>query len=189
MNKRIAVLGGAFSSGKSTLQKTIKEMSGDSVYHIEDGARALLEQRGGISDIEAKGTNALADFQLDVMEWYLREESKALRQNKPILSDGSLIEVLAYSQGILDQGVLNTLHNLVRARSQIYNVVHLRPHADLIEDDGLRHTDIAFQKIIDRRVEQIGVLHNVPRVSVTTTDLQERYKVAMFTLLHGLGYE
>lgn len=185
MEKSITVLGGAFSVGKSTLQKKIQEHHGDKLYFIPDHARLLLEERGGIEQVQGEGPEALRDFQLEVMEEYLRSEGKALWQNKPIISDGSLVEVLAYSQGILGPQVLNVLHNLVRTRNHIYNVIHLRPTPECLEDDGLRHTDIAFQRIVDKRIQDICTVHNVPRFSVGTSDLQKRYNIAMFTLLHG----
>jgi nicotinamide riboside kinase len=183
--KQITVVGGAYSVGKSTLIQEIQNKHPDTVQYIPDFARVLLEQRGGIEHVQGQGAEALRDFQLEVMEEYIRAEQQALRQNKPILSDGSLVEVLAYSQGVLDQNTLNILHNLVRMRSQIYQIIHLRPHPDLFEGDGIRHTDVAFQRIIDKRIQDIAMVHNVPRFSVSTTDLQQRYNIALFSLLHN----
>lgn len=185
MNRKITVLGGAYSVGKSTLQEEMLLQNPGMIHVIPDHARILLEERGGIAEVQERGADALEDFQLDVMEEYLRSESEALRQPKPILSDGSLIEVLAYSQGVLDMGKLTTLHNLVRTRKHIYQVLHLRPHPDLFEGDGIRHTDLAFQRIIDKRIQDICVMHDIPRMSISTTDLAQRYRVAFFTLLHG----
>lgn len=183
--KKITVLGGAYSVGKSTLQEFIVANNPDMIHVIPDFARQLLEERGGIQNVQEEGAKALQDFQMDVMEAYIRAEGQALRQNKPILSDGSLVEVLAYSQGVLNAYQLNTLHNLIRTRNKIYQIVHLRPCAELLEDDGLRHTDIAFQRIIDKRVQDIATIHNVPRWSVATTDVQKRYNIALFSLLHN----
>jgi nicotinamide riboside kinase len=183
--KQITVLGGAFSVGKSTLQGLIEAQHGDKIHYIPDYARTLLEQRGGIEVVQGEGPKALQDFQMDVLEAYIRGEAEALKQNKPVLADGSLIEVLAYSQGILGQTELNLLHNLIRQRNKIYQVVHLRPTTECVEDDGLRHTDLVFQKIIDKRVQDIATVHHVPRFSIVSADLQKRYAVAMFTLLHG----
>lgn len=184
-SKPITIVGGSFSVGKSTLMNTIQEKHGDAFHYIPDLARQILEERGGVEQVQQGGEESLRDFQLQVMEDYLRAETQAQSQEKPILSDGSLIEVLAYSPRILRANELQLLHNLIHCRKKIYHLVHLRPTEILLERDGVRHTDESFRSNIDQRVKAIAYIHHIPRFSVETSDLEKRYNIAIHTLLNA----
>lgn len=166
------VLSGAFSTGKSSLMKMAKETYGDRLHYIEDGSRELIKQflpNGG--GLESLPLDKVVEFQEQMLEYYVKQEGNR-PANKITLSDGSLNEVLAYSQGVLSPAVLHFIENMIRykVRSQMYHVLKLPVGTFDVERDGERHENEAFQRIIDKRITDTW--NEYPDLEIVTVQKQ-----------------
>lgn len=173
-HQRIIVLGGAFSTGKSTMMDQIKHDFGDQFAYILDGGREVLETYG--TTPENLSLNELQHVQRAIMAHYLREEKEALRTQKTVISDGSLVEVAAYSQFILEPRDFQRLNAELRYRSykNLYKYVKF-PATTPIEVDGVRHEDEEFRKLIDKRIDRVLEKNTFEVTNIVSDHFCERY--------------
>lgn len=173
-NQRIIVLGGAFSTGKSTMLEQIKHDFGDQFAYILDGGREILETYG--TTPENLSLSELQHVQRAIMAHYLREEKEALKTQKTVISDGSLVEVAAYSQFILEPRDFQRLDAELRYRSfkNLYKYVKF-PASVPIEADGVRHEDEAFRTLIDKRIDRVLSKNTFEVTNIVSDHFCERY--------------
>lgn len=173
-NQQIIVLGGAFSTGKSTMMEQIKHDFGDQFAYIMDGGREILETYG--TTPENLSLHELQHVQRAIMAHYLREEKEALRSKKTVISDGSLVEVAAYSQFILDPRDFQRLDAELRYRSfkNLYKYVKF-PASVPIESDGVRHEDEEFRQLVDKRIHRVLEKNTFEAVQIVSDEFFERY--------------
>lgn len=170
----IIVLGGAFSTGKSTMLEQIRHDFGDQFAYILDGGREILETYG--TTPENLSLNELQHVQRAIMAHYLREEKEALRTQRTVISDGSLVEVAAYSQFILEPRDFQRLNAELRYRcfKNLYKYVKF-PASLPVEGDGVRHEDEEFRSTVDKRIDRV-LEHNTFDVTRLVGDnFCERY--------------
>lgn len=175
----IVVLGGAFSTGKSTLLHALEQNFGERYRYIRDGAREIIQDyTNGGDTVEECSISTLQQIQRDVMEYYLRAE--AAHDGRITISDGSLVEVAAYSQHVLDSRDFLTLNSLMRYRDMkdIYKYVKFPINCTPITYDGVRHTDEDLQFLIDKRIDSILALNHFKtlRLPSAMLDFRDRYK-------------
>jgi nicotinamide riboside kinase len=176
-------LSGAFNTGKTTVFNEVKKSTNKAFHYSPDGGRAVLEelgtQRGVMSPQEQK------DYQMRVCEHYLREEALARNEKKPILSDGYMIETLAYGLPVLDDYSIRLIHNLIAQRKEIVTVIKFPLLGDIkMDDDGLRDTDKEYQKTINNRIDEILYIHDIKPIELTRKDVQGRVEEVLVQLLH-----
>lgn len=150
------VLGGAFSTGKTSVVNGVKSKLGGLASYVGDGARAILEDMG--RPVESLSEQERKDFQMEVFEEYLRQETTAQADPKTrvVISDGSLLEALAYSELVgVNKTLLNALKTITTTRRQVYTIIHLPTHHIQIEDDSLRHTSEEYQQKVDETIRRL----------------------------------
>lgn len=180
---RTISLSGAFNTGKSTVFDAVQKQTNGKFHYSNDGGRAVLEelgtQRGVMSPQEQK------DYQLAVLEHYLREEADARNEHKDILSDGYMIETLAYGLPILGEYNIKFIHNLIEQRKDLLTIIKFPIIEDMrMDDDGLRDTDKEYQKTIDRRIGEILYIHDIKPIELTRKDVQGRVEEVLLHILH-----
>jgi len=152
----------------------IKHDFGDQFAYILDGGREILETYG--TTPENLSHNELQHVQRAIMAHYLREEKEALKTQKTVISDGSLVEVAAYSQFILEPRDFQRLDAELRYRSfkNLYKYVKF-PASVPIEMDGVRHEDEDFRKLIDTRIDKVLAKNTFDVTKILSDNFCERY--------------
>ena len=173
-DQHIIVLGGAFSTGKSTMLEQIRHDFGEKFRYIMDGGRAALETVAQGRQPEQLTMEELHAVQRLVMEHYAREEGKD--DGRLVVSDGSLIEAAAYSQFVFSTRDMMELNALLRYRDwkQMYTYIKF-PTTLPIEYDGVRHSDYVMQEVIDKRIDRVLAKNSFPVVRITSEDFAQRY--------------
>lgn len=125
------------------------------------------------------------DYQLAVLEHYLREEADARNEHKDILSDGYMIETLAYGLPILGEYNIKLIHNLIEQRKDLLTIIKFPIIEEMrMDDDGLRDTDKEYQKTIDRRIGEILYIHDIKPIELSRKDVQGRVEEVLLHILH-----
>lgn len=166
------ILAGTFSVGKSTTAKALKEKLPD-FHHIPDQARVWLNENKLTSN--ELSTPQKRELQLDVMESYVQEESIAEKGKKCAIFDSSLVEVLAYSEGILNVREMNVLRKLLQLYKHNYTALIFPPTIPL-DDDNLRHTDPEFRVKIHTDVVRTLQRFDIPHLYILSQSIEDRVK-------------
>lgn len=133
---------GAMGVGKTTLAKHIAEARG---YKILPEVARIMAEEGYKLDKEITPEIELEMLRRQVL----------LEQEENYIADRGLIDLLAYCLILFPEEteLLNKV-NLALADAVYDTVIYLEPEFP-IEDDGLRSTDVAFQKQIDETIKFI----------------------------------
>ena len=178
---RTTSLTGAFNTGKSTVFDEIKNRVNGKFHYAKDGGRAVLEQMGKTR--EALSPQEQKDVQINIVEHYLRAESDA--GGKDILSDSHMIETLAYGLPILGDYNIKLIHNLIEQRKNLLTIIKFPIIEEVkMNNDGLRDTDLEYQKTIDRRIGEILYIHDIKPIELNRKDIQGRVEEVLLHILH-----
>lgn len=179
----IIVLGGAFSTGKSTMIEQIRHDFGDKYNYIMDGGREMLELYAGGRTPDELDECELEMVQRAIMAHYINAEHAAMKDPRTTIADGSLVEVAAYSQFILQPRDFQRLDAELRYRSykNVYTYIKF-PTTIPIEYDGVRHTDYEHRELIDKRIERVLAKNDFAVVRLVSDNMVERYAQILTTL-------
>lgn len=185
----ILVLGGAFSTGKSTMLEQLRADFGDKYHYILDGGRAALQEVAQGRVPEKLSQEELTQVQRLVIEHYVEAEA-AIPPGKLAIADGCLIEAAAYSQFVLPTKDMVYLNALLRHRDwhQTYTYVKFPPILP-IEYDGVRHSDYENQVLIDQRLERVLAKNSFPVIRIVSDEFVLRYAQVLRTLFTVEQYE
>jgi len=188
-HNHILVLGGAFSTGKSTMLEQLQADFGEKYHYIMDGGRAALQEVAQGRTPEKLTQEELTQVQRLVIDHYVDAEA-AIPQGKLTIADGSLIEAAAYSQFILPTKDMVYLNALLRYRDwhQTYTYVKFPPVLP-IEYDGVRHSDYDNQVLIDQRIDRVLAKNSFPVVRIVSDEFVLRYAQVLRTLFTVEQYE
>lgn len=183
------MLGGAFSTGKSTMLEQIRSDFGDKYHYILDGGREALATVADGRVPEQLTQEELVRVQRLVIDHYVQEEA-AIPEGKMAIADGSLIEAAAYSQFILSGKDMVYLNALLRYRDwhNTYTYVKFPPILP-IEYDGVRHSDYDNQILIDQRIERVLAKNSFPVIRVMSDEFILRYAQVLRILFTTEEYE
>ena len=165
---KISIIG-AQGVGKTTLAQQInKEYSRFKI--LPEGAR-LAEKAGYKLDHTATVETEL---------WLINKQIELESEQDNWVADRCGIDLLAYIQYLFSQE-----HNLIEFATKTlvpkfsnYDLVIYLPSGEFgIEDDGLRTTDIKFQKDIDDNIKDILEKHKIPFVKIVGTPEERLEKV------------
>lgn len=185
----IIVLGGAFSTGKSTMLEQIKHDFGEKYNYITDGGREMLELYAGGRTPEELDECELEIVQRAIMAHYIEAEHAAMKDPRTTISDGSLVEVAAYSQFILGPRDFQRLNAELRYRSYKNTYTYIKfPTSIPIEYDGVRHTDYEHRDLIDKRIERVLAKNDFDVVRLVSDNMVERYTQILTTLAFHDSY-
>ena len=163
---KIFVLSGSFSVGKSTLLEALAKKHGDMLDFISDGGRAVI-MKVAPEGIENISLEKRKNLQKGVFEYYLERELPYVSSgsSKLAISDASMIEVAAYSDGLLDEDYVSQIHECIKERAEHYCILKLPVGVTPLYEDGIRNEDLDFQREVDERMNKI--LDMYPHIAVT----------------------
>ncbi len=151
------------STGKTTLLADLKQTKQlKSIPTIQEIARAMIEK---------KYETGTEEFQREV----IRRQIEAENTLKSFISDRSVFDNLAYSKAISDE-LYQELKDI--ASNQTYDkIIFLPIEFDLI-DDGVRFTDLQFQREIQNHILQI-LTDTKTHFKIITGSREERVEKAL----------
>jgi len=163
---------GSFSVGKSsTLEALSQKIPYSERLVTKDLARHFLEHRN-------LNSNTMSDrdrqeLQLTVCSGYIGSIIEAKRAKMIAILDGSLIEAVSYSQGVLSPQTLSQIENQLDYYKD-HSIAYVLPPTIPLVDDNLRHTDKEFRVEIHKRIMQAIQEHNIPYQLITSQGVEER---------------
>lgn len=177
------VLCGAQGTGKSTLAEAIKpnleQLLGKEVHLIQGVGR----------QVKSKGFSIDKDATLE-SKWaieaaYLDIETRL--KHSPKLFCRSVIDRFAYARAN-NQDFEIYFQRIVPTTIQEYHLLIYVPIEESVPlvDDGLRNTDVEYQKRVDAQIRQILIEYNVP-VQVVLGTVEQRLSAAMSAIKLRLG--
>jgi nicotinamide riboside kinase len=161
-------LSGSYSVGKSTV---MDKLNPKGWLKTNDLAREYLSRHN-------LNSNSLTDeqrrqLQLWVTASYIGNMKQAESAKMNHLMDSSLIEVYAYSDGVLPENQLMYILNyLMKYREDMIALVF--PPTIKLEDDGLRHIDKEFRLTIHGRIMQVIDALQIPYHYIVSSTVEDR---------------
>ena len=163
-------ISGSFSTGKSSIVNKLQEEIKGAQF-TPDLARVYLNRNNLTSDTLT--TKQRQDMQLWVAATYIGAMTQAERSQKLNILDGSLLEVYAYSDGVLTPSQMASLAKWIeKHRASILALVVL-PTIPL-EKDGVRHTNEEFRISIHQKIMDVIHAFNIEYQFLLGTTVEER---------------
>lgn len=166
------VISGTHGGGKtSTVEEIEKRIRQEKHIVTYDQARHYLKEKNWHSD--TINDVQRVELQLNTLARYIGALIHATRTRLNALMDGSLIEVKAYSQGVLSQNYMDAIDK--RLSEYKYSVVaYVLPPTIPLVDDGLRFTNKEFRIEIHQRIMRIIQEHDIPYHLITSQSIEDR---------------
>lgn len=101
-----------------------------------------------------RGFTMNEDTSLESEMWIIAKQLELEKRSAPWIADKCLIDILAYARYLFsgDKELLNLAERAVKKNVDYDLVLYLPAGEFSMEDDGLRSTDIEFQRDIDREI-------------------------------------
>jgi len=163
------VIIGAQGVGKTTLAKQINEEYPD--FKILPEAARLAVEAGYKLDHTATRETEL---------WLIAKQIELEGGEGNWVADRCSIDLFAYIQHLFsrDASLIEFANKTLVPRFSEYDLVLYLPSGEFaIEDDGLRATDVKFQKAIDERIKGILEKYKIPFVRIVGTPPERLAKV------------
>lgn len=177
---------GAHSTGKTTILEHVSERF--EVNTVKETAREIIQKYGGnLCDIRSN-LEISKKFQRDILQQQIQKEK---RTEEPFIADRGL-DILAYfseytkdlSRVVEKEYVKNYIESY---KDDDVIVLFIRPHKDLIEEDGIRE-DLTIEDLhkMDGHIKFIFEYFDIDYISIDTKHLNERVR-AVETILKNNG--
>lgn len=166
----ITSLNGSYSVGKSTLASELQKKLTDTRY-TPDLARVYLNRNNLKSDTLTPKQRQ--EMQLWVAATYIGAMTQAHNSRINTLMDGSLIEVAAYSEGVLSPTQMAAIGRFITKFKDSMLALVILPTIPL-QNDNLRHTDEAFRIEIHKRIMDVITSFNIPYQYLVGSTIEER---------------
>jgi len=177
---------GAHSTGKTTILNHISERF--EVNVIKETAREIIQKYGGsLSEIRSN-LDLSKKFQRDILQHQIQKEK---RTDCPFVADRGL-DILAYFaeytkdlSNIIEKDYVKNYINSYKEDDVI--VFFIRPHNDLIEEDGIRQ-DVSINDLykMDGHIKFMFEYFDIDYISISDKHLNERVR-AVETILKNNG--
>ncbi|MBS8122528.1 ATP/GTP-binding protein [Candidatus Vampirococcus lugosii] len=164
-------ISGAHGVGKTNL---LEKLELENYTKINEIARELIEIMGNPKNMEPIDKS---NFQHNVFIQQLIQEKKA----KNFISDRSIYDILAYSEGLYCYDFLEKVANLKKR----YDAIFYIPIEFELENDGVRFEGIEFQKEIDNRIVDLLEIFYPDYYTLTGT-VEERTE-KFYNIVNKLG--
>jgi len=168
-NKMKIVITGAQGVGKTTLARQIKKHYTD--FKVLHEAARLAKEAGYNLDKTATTETEL---------WLIAKQIELESAEAKWVADRCCIDLLAYINHLFSEEVslIEFATKTLVSRFKKYDLVLYLPSGEFaIHDDGLRSTDIEFQKAIDERIRDILEKHKIPFVRIVGSPQERLEKV------------
>ncbi len=148
------------SGGTSVVKELEKRIPHEKRIVTQDAARFYLRKKG----LDANNTTVQQKVEMEtfVIASSIGAIMQATHTRVMALMDNSLIEALAYCQGLpMPEPIMDKVYeHLMDYRN--HSVAYVIPPTIPLEDDGLRHNDKEFRVEIHQRIMQIIEAFNIP---------------------------
>jgi deoxyadenosine/deoxycytidine kinase len=158
---------GTMSVGKTTLVKALAELPEFKEYHIATERSKYLRDLG-----IPLNTDSTVNGQLI----FLAERSAELLHNN-VLTDRTIWDVSAFTMlaKSIDSGFKSTLVNTAMMLKDQYDVVfYIDPSGTIIEDNGVRETNIEYRSKINDEILRLLSLHSPKNLVVLSGSTEKR---------------
>ncbi|MEK9181601.1 MAG: ATP-binding protein [Patescibacteria group bacterium] len=165
---KIAIIG-AQGVGKTTLAKQINEHYPD--FKILPEAARLAKEAGYNLDKTATTKTE---------HWLIAKQIELENMEGKWVADRSCIDLLAYIHHLFskESALIEFANKTLASRFSNYDLVLYLPSGEfLIEDDGVRTTDIKFQQAINERIRDVLEKHEIPFVRIVGSPEERLAKV------------
>lgn len=165
---------GAQGTGKTTLVELLSKRLSD--YKVAENPRRLLSSKLSTFKINKEGDIYSQSF----MSGYIAYE---ILSNEDILSDRSMLDAFAYT-------LLNENMSKLKKQQMIKMYVEVLKSQDItfytpiefmLEQDGVRDTNLKYQKEVDKLIRRLANKYNVKLIKLTGT-VEKRYNKILKTL-------
>lgn len=163
------VITGAQGVGKTTLAGQINKHYPD--FKILPEAARLAQEIGYKLDHTAT---------IETEHWLIAKQIELENADGKWVADRSSIDLLAYIHHLFAEEsslIKFATETLVPRFSKYDLVLHLPSGQFAIEDDGVRTTDIKFQRDIDERIRHIFEKHKIPFIEIVGSPEERLVKV------------
>lgn len=163
------VITGAQGVGKTTLAEQINKHYPD--FKILPEAARLAKEAGYDLDETATRETEL---------WLIAKQMELESGEGKWVADRCGIDLLAYIHHLFSEesSLIEFATKTLVPRFSKYDFVLYLPSGQFaIEDDGLRSTDIKFQRAIDERIKQILEAHKIPFIEIIGSPSERLAKV------------
>ena len=163
---------GTMSVGKTTLVKALSELSQFKDYHVATERSKYLRDLG-----IPLNTDSTVNGQII----FLAERSaELLREN--VLTDRTIWDVSAFTMlaKSIDSGFKSTLVNTAMMLKDQYDVVfYIDPAGTVIEDNGVRETNVEYRADVNQEITRLLLLHVPKKLVVLSGSTEERVKTIL----------
>lgn len=163
---------GTMSVGKTTLVKALSELPQFKDYHVATERSKYLRDLG-----IPLNTDSTVNGQII----FLAERSaELLREN--VLTDRTIWDVSAFTMlaKSIDSGFKSTLVNTAMMLKDQYDVVfYIDPAGTVIEDNGVRETNVEYRADVNQEITRLLLLHVPKKLVVLNGSTEERVKTIL----------
>ena len=163
---------GTMSVGKTTLVKALSELPQFKDYHVATERSKYLRDLG-----IPLNTDSTVNGQII----FLAERSaELLREN--VLTDRTIWDVSAFTMlaKSIDSGFKSTLVNTAMMLKDQYDVVfYIDPAGTVIEDNGVRETNVEYRADVNQEITRLLLLHVPKKLVVLSGYTEERVKTIL----------
>ena len=160
------------SVGKTTLVKALSELPQFKDYHVATERSKYLRDLG-----IPLNTDSTVNGQII----FLAERSvELLREN--VLTDRTIWDVSAFTMlaKSIDSGFKSTLVNTAMMLKDQYDVVfYIDPAGTVIEDNGVRETNVEYRADVNQEITRLLLLHVPKKLVVLNGSTEERVKTIL----------
>lgn len=163
------VITGAQGVGKTTLAHQINKDYPD--FKILPEAARLAIEAGYKLDQTAT---------VETEHWLIAKQVELESEKGKWVADRCGIDLLAYIEHLFsdDLSLIEFANKTLVPRFRNYDLVLYLPSGEFaIEDDGVRTTDVEFQKAIDQRVRDVLERHKIPFVQIVGSPAERLARV------------
>lgn len=163
---------GTMSVGKTTLVKALSELPQFKDYHV------ATERSKYLRDL---GIPLNTDSTVNGQMIFLAERSAELLR-KDVLTDRTIWDVSAFTMlaKSIDSGFKSTLVNSAMMLKDQYDIVfYIDPAGTIIEDNGVRETNVEYRAKINQEILRLLAIHPPKNMVVLQGSTEERVKTIL----------
>lgn len=174
MKPKNILVTGSFSVGKSSVTEKLEQKIPQEQRMVTyDQARWYMRERN--LNANTMSEQQKHEMQLFVIAAYMGAIIHSSRTHIMGVLDGSLIEARAYSEGIVNQDILDSIDKRLQDYKN-HSIAYVIPPTIPLENDGLRHNDKEFRIAIHEKVMHIIEKFQIPHKFILSEGPARRAK-------------
>jgi len=179
---------GSHSTGKSTLAEYISKERGVGLQP-EIARQEILKNKIDLNALR-RNLNELTNFQVDLLNKQIAVETEQFSKSDNMIFDRCGVDVMAYTieHTIQAEKIFNNIKikdYLENFKKQKKVVFFLRPHIDLLENDGIREkVEMTSIYHIDGVIKTLLNISGIDYISINSSNFSERVSTVNTILKH-----